>query len=344
MITKLTSLAAAALFITAAAGATDDPDDPCRGKKWAAYQGQGENDVLVASDATDESYTNGLLYSQLYNPDCNPPWAERFGKRLRGWLFPGSRADVALGWEVGQHLFTPTDLEREELIEDDRPYAAWLYGGLFYVLTATESKRQQTLELQFGLVGPAALGEEVQEGVHELISSQLPRGWDNQIPNEPGVSLIYLWRQRFGGGTADIVPHLGGALGTIQIYANAGLTLRLGKNISGFPVLQNRMTAAEPEVSRKRRRWEAYLFAGADARALAHNIFLDGTVFRDSHSVDKESFVYDLKAGFSARYKSFRFTYTFVRRSKEFSPLPAGVGGDGEHEFGSLSVGVEKAF
>lgn len=34
--------------------------------------------------------------------------------------------------------------------------------------------------------------------------------------------------------------------------------------------------------------WEAYVFAGAEGRGVASNIFLDGNTFEDSHTVDRE--------------------------------------------------------
>lgn len=85
---------------------------------------------------------------------------------------------------------------------------------------------------------------------------------------------------------------------------------------------------------------ECQLFVGGDGRFVAHNVFLDGTNWRDSHRVDKEEFVYDLKAGFSLRWGNYRLTYTFVRRSREFEVAPGR--GDGVHDFGSVSFSFER--
>jgi lipid A 3-O-deacylase len=40
-----------------------------------------------------------------------------------------------------------------------------------------------------------------------------------------------------------------------------------------------------------------YVFAGAEGRYVAHNIFLDGNTFADSHSVDRRPFVLDIQLG-----------------------------------------------
>ena len=52
--------------------------------------------------------------------------------------------------------------------------------------------------------------------------------------------------------------------------------------------------------------------------AVLHNIFLDGNTFKDSHSVDKESFVADLMAGFAISYGRYKFSYSYVYRTKEY--------------------------
>jgi hypothetical protein len=58
---------------------------------------------------------------------------------------------------------------------------------------------------------------------------------------------------------------------------------------------------------------------GAQGRAVAHNIFLDGNTFRQSPSVRKRVFVGDLETGFSVFWSSaVRLDFAAVRRTKEF--------------------------
>lgn len=316
---------------------------------WSAFQFLGENDAIAALSGSDEFYTNGLLFSLTRNPDCNPRWADRLSRKMWDILYRERPPDLFFTVELGHNIFTPSTLKSPVLLTDDRPYAAYLYIGALFVATdsldapqSQSSPVQQILEFQLGLVGPGAGGEWLQKRIHELIDDEEPQGWDTQLPNEPAFNAIYLWRKRIGGSNLDFVPHLGGALGTVQVYANGGGTVRAGWNISGFPVLTIRDTLL-PGVREKLKKVEFYIFAGIDGRAVAHNLFLDGTVFRDSHSVDREPLVYDLKGGFSLRVRGFRFSYTFVRRSREFDPLPA-TSDDGRHDFGSLSLNFTRAF
>ena len=62
-----------------------------------------------------------------------------------------------------------------------------------------------------------------------------------------------------------------------------------------------------------------YLFAGAQGRAVARNIFLDGNTFEDSPDVDSEVFVADLTGGISFFWgDDVKLDVAALRRTKEF--------------------------
>ena len=67
---------------------------------------------------------------------------------------------------------------------------------------------------------------------------------------------------------------------------------------------------------------------------MAHNLFLDGNNFVDSHAVDRNDFVADLQAGFVWNTRHFRLGYTYVIRSREF------VQQDDKDVYGSLTLSL----
>lgn len=346
---RITTQAALAVLLTllvaAPLVAQDPTGTPWEHRKWASWQVQWENDAFAVFSGSDEFYTNGIRFSWLRNPFVkeNPEWIYDFADLwCRSGLCPDTRLDVGYGRAAGQNFYTPTDISIASLIPDDRPYAAWLYYSFLVQLRHDTSDDvdetepvQNLFELQLGVLGEAAGGKFVQREFHKLIGDEIPQGWDNQLEFEPAVNLIYLWRKRYGNRSLDVVPHWGGGIGTLMTYVNAGFTVRFGRNISDFPQLTIPVTVAGVGVEDPRQ-WEFFLFAGADGRAVASNVFLDGNHFSDSHRVDKENLVYDLKGGFSLRYRAWRLDYTFVRRSEEFEPQP--MGSKGTHDFGSVSL------
>jgi hypothetical protein len=205
------------------------------------------------------------------------------------------------------------------------------------------------VEIDLGLVGPSALGREVQTGWHKLIGAPQPVGWQNQIPNEPAFLVSYLAKSKHALGSRpefdlELIPHGGATLGTVMTLARGGGILRLGRHMTGFgpdtiepggAMLQNMRRDIEPGRSHG---MEWYVFAGLDHRLVAHNIFLDGTVFRDSPSVRRRPHVYDLTAGFSLRIDAVRISVTRVRRSEEF--FTAASNG-GRQTFDSVNLGIE---
>jgi len=217
---------------------------------------------------------------------------------------------------------------------------------------------QTSLEYQLGIVGQLSLAEAAQKFVHDKITgSQHPNGWDHQLSTEPGVFVRYQWQGRLvnQGHWFDVVPDYSVALGNIQTYAGAGVTLRLGANISGFPtrtfspsfakraVYEPVAPAANVAPPRCGFSWlaECYVFVNGEGRYFARNLFLDGSTWGDSHSVDKEPFVATWSAGIRFRLvpHNITFNYVYTWRGREFTPVPQdSVTRDGSHEYGAITV------
>jgi hypothetical protein len=195
------------------------------------------------------------------------------------------------------------------------------------------------MELSLGVVGPAALGEEVQKAIHGFIDSPEPRGWSNQLGNELAVQAIWQrkWRKIHEGDglQADLLPHLGGALGNVFIYGAAGATVRLGFDLPadyGPPRIQPSLPGSEFFVSEKK--LSGYLFLGGEARFVLRDMFLDGNTFRSSHSVEKNWLVADFQAGAALISHGVRLAYTYVVRTEEFELQ------DGYDAFGAFTLSV----
>ncbi|MBL8490513.1 MAG: lipid A deacylase LpxR family protein, partial [Rhodocyclaceae bacterium] len=253
---------------------------------------------------------------------------------------PGAGDEVRAGLFLGQNLYTPRAIGIAAAQPFDRPWAAWLYLGA--VAQRAREGRLDTVEIDVGMVGPAALGRQVQTAWHRLIGAPKPLGWANQLPDEPAFLASYLQKRRYGGGRLDLVAHAGITAGTVMTLGRLGGMVRFGQNLSGFgpdtvepggAMLQGHERGPGRAGS-----GEWYVFAGVDQRLVARNIFLDGTFFRDSPSVERRRHVYDLSAGFSLRLENVRLSFTRLRRSEEFrTPL----GGGGVQRFDSLNIGID---
>jgi lipid A 3-O-deacylase len=320
----------AILIVCAASSVAADPD---------TYSVQWENDRIAN---TDRHYTNGFRLSWVSGArDTEPAWV----KDVLEAVYPfASLRRGRVGAAFGQSIFTPEDTVTSNLVTDDRPYAGWLYGS---ISVHAETRRDpgtsgldtlDTAELSLGIVGPWALGRQVQNGVHDLINVGRSNGWGHQLHNEPGIMLVgeRRWRPEPWspfGLEIDVIPNVGGSLGNVMTFAGAGTILRIGDGLDvdfGPPLIRPSLSGLAAVERRSGLAW--YAFAGLQGRAVAHDIMLDGNTFANSHSVDRKIFVGDAQLGVAVIYRGVRLAVTQIFRTKEF---------DGQRQadrFGAISL------
>ena len=180
-------------------------------------------------------------------------------------------------------------------------------------------------EITIGVVGPGALGEEAQTSVHELIGSDTPNGWDNQLNNELALGLSYsrFWRRIYPlpiGLEFGANSQVSGALGNVYTYGSGGVMFRLGKNLQRDMSPPN-IRPGFPGVTyfRPNNRSSWYLYLGFEGRLVIRDIFLDGNTFSDSHSVEKEPLVGDMQYGFVYLFDDMRISFSNMVRSDEYT-------------------------
>jgi lipid A 3-O-deacylase len=286
-----------------------------------------ENDAF-APKPTDRWYTQGLELNYLSAPIT---WTGAAAFLPSTYLAPGSFHTQRFELVFGQSIFTPENLSLNPPDPRDRPYAGWLYAGAG-LYQETDRHSLDHLQLLVGVVGPAALGEEVQNGFHGfingLISQHTAAGWGSQLSNEPGVVLTYehkwRWGMPLGGGFAvDVIPDVGVTAGNVFTYAEAGGIVRFGQNLNAdygparIKPAMSGTTWFDPSQLQGPVGW--YFFFGAAGRAVARNIFLDGNTFVNSARVEKEPLVADLSGGLSVFWADFaKLDFVVTWRSKEF--------------------------
>lgn len=295
-----------------------------------------ENDLFASGE--DQYYTNGVRLSWFEAGIDIPPWAEKIGE-----LYPGFRLNesTSLTFSIGQNLYTPSDITIADPQPDDRPWAAWLYGSAGMV-SVTDNNIDE-IEISLGVVGPAAMGKQVQHFVHEHISdSPNPEGWTHQLKNEIGLILSWerRWPEYYGQQIGErlwfsAAPQIGVSLGNIYTHGEAGMNFRISpvdERLSDLPLRVRPSMPGTGFFPKPKNGWSWSLFGGVNGRLVGRNIFLDGNTFRDSPSVDKKRIVYDVNAGVDFTYGQTRLSYTLVRRSREFD------GQDEASVFGAVSV------
>lgn len=348
------SLAGAALLMSSVCvgaaepgGVSDSAVNP-----WSA----GSVSVITENDkwamrGDDRHYTNGFRMgwaSDAIGRDERAPWRWALGLADLIPTFDPS-GETRIGFALGQSMYTPGDTRRTGPIANDRPYAGWLYGGIALVNETRHRERGidaadrlDVLEINLGIVGPGAGGRKAQNGWHNVIGVDEAHGWSNQLPNEPGFVLYYerKWRdavelrtQLVDGLAVDLIPHVAVSLGNVATYAAGGGSVRFGRHLDGdFGPPRIRPALSGNGYVRGNDSLGWYLFAGAEARAVAYDIFLDGPLFGSGQSVDRRPLVLDFQAGAAVTWRSLRVAYTYVVRTREFTEQST------PDRFGAISV------
>ncbi|MCI4644028.1 MAG: lipid A deacylase LpxR family protein [Hyphomonadaceae bacterium] len=296
-----------------------------------------ENDLF---GGTDRNYSNGIRIERVSPADRVFPVL-----REAADLVPGldlERIKLHQGFALAHAIYTPEDISAPVPDPEDRPYAGWLHVS--GTVVARDAKTQDSLQLNLGMVGPSAAGKFVQTNWHEMINGVEPRGWDSQLHDEPGLELIAQRLRMYDGPglpfnlETDYGLHYGGALGNVRTYAAIGGMARIGFDLgSDFGPPRIRPALSGAGVFDPHEELGGYLFIGADARAVARDIFLDGNSFRDSPSVrDRRILVGDIQTGIALHYKAVQVSFTYVHRTEQF------VAQDGPQRFGAISISIAR--
>tara|TARA_B100000676_G_scaffold313292_1_gene393076 strand:+ start:2419 stop:3420 length:1002 start_codon:yes stop_codon:yes gene_type:complete len=320
-------LASALLTAVTGAAAADEPGP--------IVTLQAENDFFVSND--DGQYSHGMQASYLSGANDVPDLVIEAADWIPGYHVG---ADMRWGLAIAQSMFTPDDIRSTNLLVDDRPYAGWLRADIG--LVSVNQNWLDRASLSLGIVGPQSYAEETQVWFHEVIAAPRPNGWDHQLSNEPAINLFYEKQCRSDpidlsalGLQWDYAPRATLALGNVFTYGGVGGEVRLGQDLQddyGAPRIGPGIAGTGYFLPGD---WDDlgwYLFAGVEGRAVAHNIFLDGNTFADSHSVSRRVFVSELQTGAAVTWGHIRLTFTHILRTKQFD------GQDDPDQFGAISL------
>jgi hypothetical protein len=270
----------------------------------------------------DRHYTAGAGASLAWRA----PWVNRLLRPVPSFFGEFDRPDTAfaMGFVGALTIYTPEDIARPDPILNDRPYAGWTYGGLFfqrshlqpenvryadaYTHHLAEALRpeayaaSESLEVDIGILGPSSLAQNAQEMIHHAYDYVYPEGWNNQIHDEPEFSIKYnrKWRSPVfmlteAGHMLDILPDVGLTAGSLVDEIHAGIMFRVGYNIPADfgpgelarPADFTSSPSFFDDAPPRDRIFDQslYLFARPYGRLVAHNALLQGDNFRHDDPV-----------------------------------------------------------
>ena len=271
----------------------DDVSEPDH-SGWSLYL---DNDLLVPTPR-DQDYTGGFSLTQAGR-------AAATGLSLDPLLGAINTAlgmpdeDPASGLlhlharQLGVAIFTPGDMEVDDITLGDRPYSSMAYMAstrLQLDPRHPDTVHQSTLTV--GILGLEVLAD-LQQEFHRTIGSTRPVGWEHQISNggEPTFRYSHAVQHLAASGTLgtlryEVKPSGEAGVGFIT-DANAAISVRIGRiSTPWWSFAPDRSEYfSQPSTGLTRRPTdhtrERYGWAGAKAKLRPWNSFLQGQ-FRHS--------------------------------------------------------------
>lgn len=200
-----------------------------------------DNDVIFQSDG---DYTNGLYIG--------------YGKEMIianpvGFM----ELDDASGQfsaQLGQKIWTPSEIGSKTPIANERPYAGLLYlklgAGTF------NTQRAWQASMLAGTMGPASGAESVQKNSHRWFSSTTPEGWGYQVKNQLVADVSLEFDQLLDRSNQHEFSGYGRVVaGNFQPEVAAGIGWRYGNGLNDTfnssylrPYRQSVMTGADSQT------------------------------------------------------------------------------------------------
>ncbi|MGV3458913.1 MAG: lipid A deacylase LpxR family protein [Flavobacterium sp.] len=273
-----------------------------------------DNDFFSATD---------LYYTQGYTLELVTPVLRH---NPVNYILPKLDGKAVYGLAFEQTGFIPTDISDPDIRYGDRPYAATIAFKSFITSTDTLRKSRLTSSLTVGMIGQAALGYEIQSGIHKWIDDEEPMGWGHQIRNDIALDyelayekqLFRLW-DFFAVTSASRIR-----LGTLNTHLATGFNATLGLVNTPFASSVNR------------KKLQLYIFSQPMAMLVGYDATLQGGLFNNSPYTipagDVERVILQNNYGMILQYRSLYLEYSRNDITREFKSGKA-------HAWGGFKVG-----
>ena len=279
---------------------------------------RSDNDAYLAI-AQDQYYTNGLFIT--FRHALKQGDSSRISKKI-------------YELEFGQYMYNANSGETNYVEEVDRPFAAYLYGGIKMNWFGRKESHLQA-SLQFGTVGPAARGKEVQEGLHNTIGFYTINGWQFQLNNEIGINSSLNYSKLIGRKDDEdlfLVSYLN--LGNTFAGAGLGALYRIGKTnpIYNSASYHSRISNSLTNSISVR---ESFFFVRPILNFVAYNATIQGGMFisdKGPVTYTPNRLLFATELGYMLSKNRWTLNYSLTFQSKELKQQLE------SHQYGSISI------
>ena len=174
--------------------------------------------------ATDRYYTQGIRLTFIHPLVRHSPFSYaliRLSKTALNYY----------GFHVEQDVFTPKSIRYMggAIYYGERPFTAVFFVSHSLTSINTSKKILLRTQLDLGILGPEAKGEEEQKGIHKAIDNIEPLGWENQLSKDYIINYsVKVEKAILSKKNRECMTSITARLGTLYTDIGLGLNLRFG--------------------------------------------------------------------------------------------------------------------
>jgi lipid A 3-O-deacylase len=267
---------------------------------------------------TDHYYTQGITIEYVNTFFRQSPLAALLIRAKDSAYQTGLRFDLS--------GYTPTSINSDEILPGDRPFAGLMQLEQFALSRKPEEKIWIASSISAGIIGPAALGEEIQTNIHRWTGNKIPQGWQHQVRND----VILQYKLSISKKLVSTKPFLlagmtTARLGTMQNRIGTGLNFMAG-------------LFDDPFLHTPKKKTNLFLFGQAQGNLVGYDATMQGGLFNRSSPYtikagDITRLTFQAEAGLVLQLKKLWFRYSQAFTTKEFRSGKT-------HRWGGVAAGI----
>lgn len=276
-----------------------------------------DNDYFTKSDE---------YYSQGIGLELVTPVLKKFP--VSKLLWQPLKVEAQFGILLNSFGYTPTTISKDEILYGDRPFSASINLKTFSSQSDPVHHQQLTTAFTIGVIGPLALGKEMQTGIHRALNNKIPQGWQYQVQNDIVINYQLNYEKQLLAipNTFSLNSTSEIRIGTLNTKLNTGLSFMTGW-------FNNRYTS----VSDSKRKFEIYVFGQGRVNLVGYDASLQGGFFNKNspYTISRHNIspvVFQADGGLIINFRSIYLSYTQSLLTREFITGKT-------HRWGGVSIG-----
>ncbi|CAL2105120.1 lipid A 3-O-deacylase [Tenacibaculum sp. 190524A02b] len=279
-------------------------------RKYAKeFNFSNDNDLYI-STYQDRYYTNGMFFTYRYLSKKNNFKAEK----------------KIYEFALNHKMYTPFKATVESHLLHDRPFASYLYGS-FGINNFYKNNSFIKFSGEIGVVGPSALGADLQHVIHSIYGFREATGWNYQIANALGLN--------FKGNYTKLLTNEKNSLfdiswintanaGTVFTNVSTGLFSRIGfkplqkliNSIAFNSNLNNKYSNYNNEI-------ESFIYLKPSIRYSIYDATIQGSFLNTKSPITfkLKPIVFSTELGFQFTSNRFNFRYAIHYHTKKLQSI-----------------------